>query len=130
MISLERFPAPPERQVQAGIVALFQSVGIRVRSTSQYRASHVAIGIPDLILLGDGWGGWYEVKTYQRGYQPFDRSTWVPKPLAPAQAAFLADAARAGQVAAWGGLLEAEALLIQQGYCVRSPHLTIVRRDG
>lgn len=128
---MTKLPVPTEKAVQAGVVQLLRSVGLVVRSTSQYRASHVAVGIPDLMVHGDGWSGWFEVKTYRAGWLPTDRSTWIPKPLRAEQAAFLADAAWGGQRTAWGGFNEAEQWLLDMGYLVRHPNglVLICKRD-
>lgn len=128
-----RLKPPTEKVEQALIIRLFRLAGIRVRSTSQYRASHVAAGIPDLMLHGAGWSGWFEVKAYQaKGYDRNNSLTWKTKELRPEQMAFMADASRAGQVVGSGASLDAQRLLVIQGLAkwVTPGVIQIIRQDG
>lgn len=123
---------PTEKAVQAQICALYRLAGCRIYSTSQYRPSHVSVGIPDLLVRhparGVSW--WFEVKTYQpRGFSWNDRATWHPKPLAPAQVVFATEAIQCGERHYWGGLPAAEDALIDLGLAMRddSGMIRIVR---
>ena len=108
-----------EKAEQRGIIDCFKRLGIRVYSTSQYRASHVSVGIPDLwcVYPAKGLAWWWESKRYQRtaGYSPFDRSTWVPEPWRPEQARFAEECHLGGVLHGWGGLAEAMAFVVALG---------------
>lgn len=112
---------PLEREVQAAIVDLFKRAGCRVYSSSQYRASHVSVGWPDLFVrhcaTGRRW--WFEVKSYKPGYSSLDPATWIPKPLSDAQERFAAECQMTGEAHYWGGYLEAEAALVAEGLAER-----------
>lgn len=109
---------PLEKREQAAVVRLFRAAGFVVGSTSQTRASRQMIGLPDLVLWHErlGRAGWFEVKRYKlAGYLPTDRATWRPEPLSPAQAEVRRLARACNQIHGWGGLAEAEALLVDLG---------------
>jgi hypothetical protein len=111
--------APPlEKEEQRRVVELFRLAGCRVHTTSQYRASHVAVGLPDLIVFHEGaraqW--WFEVKRYEaKGFNPWFRKTWHPFPLRADQAEFRRVALACGQRHYFGGIVEAEAVLVEIG---------------
>ena len=44
-------PVPLEKEVQAAVVNFYRLVGCQVKSTSQARASKVALGLPDLLVF-------------------------------------------------------------------------------
>ena len=126
-----------EKDEQRAVVGLFRAVGATVYSMSQYRASHVAIGLPDLYVMhaprGLAW--WFECKRYEGmwrrdgeavAYNPFDRSTWQAKPLAPPQAVFADHCCAVGIRHFWGGLREAEEALVELGLAVRAGNLGIL----
>lgn len=126
MISLRRLPGQGSKPVprlekleQRECVRLFQSVGCVVHSTSQYRAAGITPGMPDLYVVHrrKGVWFWFEVKKAQRtaGFDPFDRSTWIPEPLRPAQLAFRANCLLTHQPHFWGTAIEAQAALITVG---------------
>ena len=109
---------PLEKAVQAQVVSVFRVHGCRVYSTSQYRASHVAEGFPDLYVMHPIAGSWwFEVKRPKRS-SSFDRwkmETWEPEPLSPKQVAFRTSCHGCGVRHAWGGYREAVTLLQSLG---------------
>ena len=114
---------PLEKHVQKAVIDLFKRVGCKVYTTSQYRASHVSVGFPDLYVRHPAtrqcW--WFETKTYEAaGWQPYRRDTWRPKPLSPAQVTFREEAVACGEHHYWGGEPEAEACLIELGLASRN----------
>lgn len=127
-----RFKPPRESEVQAMLIRFFTLGGWKVGSTSQYRASRVMLGLPDLLLIHRGLGrfAWWETKaplerwrdhptdlwTY---YTPGLLRTWRSKPLSKVQQQFRDDALACGQLHGWGGLPEAEAFLLELGLGVR-----------
>lgn len=124
---------PLEKAIQAQIAALLRSVGFVVRNTSQVRPSMVAEGIPDLIIhhVGIGRGGWFEVKRPRvKGYDPRERATWIPEPLRPEQRTFGVQAAACGQIFAWGGVREAEQLLLDLGLAFFNRGVFTLRPNG
>ena len=128
-----RVPPPLEKYEQQAVATLLRLCGFKVRSTSQYRASHVAVGIPDLILHhpGIGQGGWWEVKRYrQKGWHPIKRDGWVPEPLRPEQEQFMQDALRSGQLFGWGGRLEAEIFVLGLNLARRAGNGGIIPSPG
>ncbi len=118
MMSVPALLPPDEKEVQRAVIRLFSLAGFKVRGTSQYRASRVAGGLPDLMAHHhrEAVALWFETKAPQRkGYDPLRRETWIPKPLSPEQVVFRADALRCRQRHYWGGLREAEAALVELG---------------
>lgn len=116
------FKPPLEKIVHRHVMDLFKRLGTTVYSTSQYRASHVAVGFPDLWCmhprLAKAW--FFEVKKYrQAGYNPMKPETWVPEPLRPEQAAFRDQCLATGILHAWGGTNEAIAFAEQIGLVQR-----------
>jgi hypothetical protein len=76
------------------------------------------VGLPDLVLMHPGLkrAGFFEVKRYEaKGYRPLDRSTWKPKQLRPEQELFRQDALACGLIYGFGGIREAEQLLVELG---------------
>jgi len=119
-----RIKPPLEKVVQRAVMQLFRAAGWTVRSLSQYRASHVAVGVPDLMMHHPRRGlfCWFEVKAPRpQGYDPRSRQN-VPRTLAPDQLLFRMDAVACGQRHYWGGLAEAEAALIEMGCATRAPN--------
>lgn len=116
---------PLEKHVQQQIARLFAACGGVVRSTSQTRASRIAVGVPDLLVHFPGVAFvFFECKTYRRPWRPMDAPTaWRVNPLSPDQETFRADCEAAGVRHAWGGLPQAEALVIELGLAER-------RKDG
>lgn len=125
-------PAPTEKVVQQTVIGLFRALGTFVGSTSQYRKSGQAVGLPDLVCQheGAGVGWWWETKAPFRRwrdhdtdpwteYSPLDRRTWRSKPLEPEQEKFRRRALACGQLHGWGGLVEAEDFLVEQGLAQR-----------
>ena len=56
--------SPLERDVQRQVVDVLKALGATVYATSQYRASRITPGIPDLYALHPKLGGvWVEVKS-------------------------------------------------------------------
>ena len=109
------FLPPLEREEQAVCVKLLRACGFIVRSTSQYRASHIAEGVPDLMLHHRGLraAGWFEVKKYKaRGYHPLARDNWRHEPLSEKQVIFREDALACGQLYGCGGRAECEEFVI------------------
>lgn len=125
---------PLEKMVQQQITRLFAAAGGIVRSTSQTRASRVAVGIPDLMIHFPGSGFvFFECKTYRRPWRPMDPpATWRPNPLSPDQVAFRDDCLAAGVRHAWGGLPQAEDLLVELGLAERRKdgHLIVRKRSS
>jgi hypothetical protein len=117
---------PLEKFVQQQITALFRACGGTVRTTSQTRASQVSPGIPDLLVHFPGVFVWFECKTYRRPWKPMARETWRPNPLAPEQDLFRRDCITSNVAHWWGGLPEAEALVIELGLATRRPDGQIV----
>jgi len=122
----ERVAPPVEKIEQRFVVDLFRAVGATVYPMSQYRASHVAIGLPDLYVMHPkaGLAWWFECKRYEAlwrdgdavvAYHPMDRRTWKPKPLAEPQIRFATECRMAGQRHYWGGRREAELALVALG---------------
>lgn len=109
---------PLEKVVQRQIMDLFLVHGAKVCTTSQYRASHVTEGMPDLYCIHRKAGGWwFEVKR-PRKLASFDRfrpETWEPEPLSPAQQEFRDLCLAAGVAHFWGGYREAKAALVTLG---------------
>lgn len=110
---------PLEKQVQAEVVQLFLAAGCSVRSLSQYRASMVSVGLPDLLVMHPRKGRWFwfEVKRPKacKTFDRFKRSTWVPEPLRMPQEAFREDCRSTGQPHYFGGFNEALAALVAEG---------------
>jgi len=126
--STPKFKPPLEKVVQASVIDLFRKAGIHVGSTSQYRASRVAEGIPDLLCHAEKIGAffWFETKSYHPkvpgswiGFNPYDRLTWSPLPLSPKQIEFRLRAVACGVRHFWGGLPQAEDALVALGFGVR-----------
>lgn len=114
-------PAPRlEKLEQAAVVFLFRTFGCTVRSLSQYRASHIAVGLPDLLChhLPTGQTWWFETKRYKRTtttgtkYRLFEPSTWEPEQLRPDQETFRDQSIVCGQRYFWGGIREAMGALV------------------
>ena len=100
----------PEKAVQSQVIDLFKKVGCHVYSTSQYRASHIAVGFPDLKVfcpVGSGAATWFECKARD--------AKGRLKPLRPAQAAFRAIATASGEDYDWGDLEIAKQVLVRWG---------------
>ncbi len=59
-----KWPVLAEKDVQRQVMAFFGPLGFAVVSTSQYRASEMAVGLPDLIgyHLACSLQFWFEVK--------------------------------------------------------------------
>lgn len=113
--------SPLEKDEQQAVRGILKAVGFTVHNTSQARASKVALGLPDLVILhpGIGKGGWWEVKRYKdRGYLDHDQSTWVPMPLRAEQAEFRTLALASGQLHGWGGRKEVLAFLMGLGLAI------------
>jgi len=111
-------PRPLEKAVQAQIVTLFRHAGGVVRSNSQYRASGVSLGFPDLHVSFPRIGKWtwFEVKRPKLAGFDFGKpQTWQPEGLRPDQEKFRDDCLATGQPHSWGGLREAEAVLVAFG---------------
>lgn len=102
---------PLEREVQSEVVQFFRGHGCVVRSLSQYRASMVSVGIPDLHISHPkkGYWFWFEVKRPKKhkDFHRFKRETWLAEPLRPAQEAFRLDCLATGQPFYFGGVQEA-----------------------
>lgn len=112
-----------EKEMQRAVVSLFRTFGATVHTTSQYRASHVAKGLPDLLCFHrEKRLAWYfETKKYRRitstgtHYEPFQPATWEPEPLRPDQRAF-ADLCLVCHLSHyWGGITEAKRALVELG---------------
>lgn len=104
------FTPPLEKIVHRHVIDLFKRLGTVVYSTSQYRASHVAVGFPDLWCmhprLAKAW--FWEVKKYRKaGFHPMKPETWVPESLRPEQAMFREHCLATGILHGWGGTSEA-----------------------
>lgn len=115
-----RRPKPRlEKLEQQECIRLFKSVGCAVHSTSQYRASAVTVGMPDLYVIHSRKGVWFwfEVKKAQSltTFTPFHRSTWVPEDLRLGQLQFRANCLATGQPHFWGTIVEAEKALLAVG---------------
>lgn len=118
MPSRPKWTAPLEKNVQALVTSLFKKAGCKVRSTSQYRASHIAEGPADLIVTHRARriGFWFEVKRPSgRAYNPAFPHAGEPEPLRPAQQEFRDDCLAAGWSHYWGGVTAAEDALIEEG---------------
>lgn len=112
-----------EKEIQRQVVTLFRTFGTIVHTTSQYRASHIAKGLPDLICFHRdhrlAW--WFETKKYRRvtaagvPYKPFQPATWEPEPLRPEQQTFADLCLVCGQRHFWGGITEARQALVELG---------------
>lgn len=119
-----KWPIPPEKEVQRQIVAFFRTLGFVVVSTSQYRASGMTVGLPDLIgyHLVCPLQFWFEVKKPRaktpngRRYNPHDPLTWEPEPLRPEQERFRQRCSNAGHLHGFGGIHEAWALAERMGF--------------
>lgn len=114
-----RKPKPPaEKIVQRQVATLFRSVGCTVRTTSQYRASGITPGMPDLYVTHcrAKLHAWFEVKKPKAaGFDPFKPETWIPEVLRPEQLIFRAECIATGQHHFWGGVREAQAALVTLG---------------
>lgn len=129
--NLKMRPPSETKVVQPHIVSLFRSAGCQADSTSQYRASHIVQGFPDLVVFAPAILKmfFFEVKSYlaewtnDRGvrirFNPFDEATWHPKPLEPAQVRFRERILTCGQLHYWGGVPEARATLVELGLAHR-----------
>jgi hypothetical protein len=113
-------PCPSEKTVQGTIVRVAKAVGFRVYSTSQYRASHVAVGMPDLKLFHPplNLGLWWETKTY--GKREWNRGEMRLKPLDPDQATFREYCAACRELYGWGALPEFYDMLLGRGLATRA----------
>jgi hypothetical protein len=142
-----RFKVPDEKQVQRAVLALFSLCGWKMGSTSQYRASRVMQGLPDLVghHLGIRRFMWWETKAplarWPRmgmgagavqwiNYNPHDRSTWRSKPLRPDQEVFRNAALQCNELHGWGGSVEAEEFMITLGLGERLPSGVFQPRFG
>ncbi len=116
-------PRPLEKDVQKGIVRLFRSMGGIVHSTSQYRASHVTEGMPDLHNAFPFLRAWFWFETKRplatAEFHPFKPYLWTPEPLRPSQEEFRQNCLATGAQHFWGGLKEAEDALISIGAAER-----------
>jgi len=144
MTVLQKVPKmrpPLERIVQAGIIDLFRKIGIHVGSTSQYRASHVVEGLPDLIChaLAINTFFWFESKSYLpswsdgdqvRRFNPYERSTWRPHPLSEKQQEFRDRALACGVRHYWGGFPQAEDALIDLGLAYRAASGVLILKSA
>lgn len=94
-----------EKEEQAAIIKLFRAHGFTVRSTSQSRASRVALGLPDLWVTHNTkpLAFWFEVKRQSGGV------------LSEFQKDFAADCERCGVKCMAGDRYHAEAFLRSQG---------------
>lgn len=120
-------PPSETKVVQPQIIDLFKRLGFKVDPTSQYRASHIAYGFPDLVVfaLPVAKMFFFEVKSYLREwtnaagqlvkFNLYDESTWRPKPLEPDQQIFREHCRACHQLHFWGGLPEARATLVELG---------------
>lgn len=122
----QKFKPPLEKDVQARCVKLLKLTGWTVYGMSQYRASHVAVGVADLFALHPRLGSlWWETKppvaswTDDAGvrvlFNPFKPETWRPRRLSPEQETFRRNLIAAGQRHGWGTDRSLEALLIELG---------------
>ncbi len=94
---------PREKDVQTRVARFYASCGCHVYSTSQYRASRMAIGIPDLYVVHPRIGGfWHEVK--RPGGKQSD-----------GQHLFQVEVEAAGVGYVLGGIDEAQAFLTARG---------------
>lgn len=140
-----RYKPPSEKETQRAVIRLFRAIGATVRSLSQYRASMVAIGSPDLLCHHRGipasW--WFETKPplarwrddhgIMVYFDPNRPATWKPRALDAAQAAFREDALGCGDRHFWGDLRAAEEAVIALGRGYRLPNGVLqigVRRVG
>ena len=127
-----RFPVPDEKTVQRDLLRLFAYAGCLMGSTSQYRASRVLEGLPDLVgwHLGIKRFLWWESKAPVARwrdrdadpwiyYSPYHRATWRSKPLSVKQQEFREAAVACGELHGWGGIVEAETFLIELGLANR-----------
>jgi hypothetical protein len=122
-----KFKPPLEKNVQRACVQLLRLAGFRVYSTSQYRASHVAVGLFDLFCLHTRkplalwWetkrplARWRDTSGIVHRYEPHRPETWMPEDLSPNQRAFGQALTRAGQPWGWGELRALERKLIDLG---------------
>ena len=139
MTLLKKYPARPrekgftppyEKLEQAAVTNLFLATGARVFNMSQYRASHVAVGISDLYVMHErrrvAW--WFECKRYHAiwtngdetvCFDPFKRETWMPLTMSKAQQDFRASCLACGVPHFWGGRREAEDALVEVGLAQR-----------
>lgn len=138
---MSRLDAPPlgplkpiaEKDVQRQVAALLAASGFTVRNTSQVRPSMVAVGIPDLILHHPRIrkAGWFEVKKYRvRGYDPRDESTWRLESMSLEQEMFRTEALACGQIHAWGGVRDAQKLLLDLGLAFYRSGMFTLRPHG
>lgn len=101
----------PEKVVQQHVVGLFRTAGCVVMSTSQYRASHVAVGLPDLLVFAPQPGirasTWFEVKARDKAGRL--------KPLRPEQVEFQQLCATCGTPYHWGDLEVCQQVLVSWG---------------
>lgn len=121
-------PCPREtKDVQPAIVSLAKAVGFEVYSMSQYRASHVAEGIPDLKMLHRrrAFGLWWETKTYYSG--PWQKGILELKPLSEKQAEFRANAIACGEPHGWGALPDFYSTLLLVGLADRRSGVIMLR---
>lgn len=126
-------PPSETKVVQPQIVDLFRRGGCECDSTSQYRASHIACGFPDLVVFARvvGLMFFFEVKSYlaewtsptglRIRFDLFDERTWRPKLLEPDQVKFREKALACNQLHFWGGLPQARDALVQIGLGYRLP---------
>lgn len=110
-----KWSTPLEKDVQRVIIDLFKHAGFKVRSTSQYRASHVDPDMPDLYCTYPerGLWFWFEVKRLQGfGWDPNFPQVGKPELLRQGQAEFRVTCLQTGQPHYWGAIHEAEEALI------------------
>lgn len=113
-----KWTPPTEKNVQSLCISLFRKAGCKVRSTSQYRASHIAPGIADLIVTHRErrLAFWFEVKRPRgKDYNPAFPHSNEPEDLRPDQDEFMFDCLAAGWNYYWGGVRMAEEALICEG---------------
>lgn len=134
-----RFNPPTEKDTQRAVVKLFRHAGCIVYSTSQYRASHIAVGFPDLFCrhLGMRLAFWWETKPPLARwrdrdkdpwtlYHPYKPETWRPRPLDPKQAEFRDAARTCLELYFWGDLRSAEDALVTLHLAVRADNGTLL----
>jgi hypothetical protein len=113
---------PSEKTIQQAIVDLAcgskvsPGLGFYRYSTSQYRASHVSEGLPDLILfqVKAGIALWWETKSYDG--KLWKRGTVALQPLSPMQERFRLHCRSTGELHGWGALPEFYLMLLLLGF--------------
>lgn len=116
------FKRPLESDVQRAIVRLFEAFQFTCHSTSQYRASGQALGLPDLWLMSDTHrkAFFWEVKRPAakdrdgNPYHPLRPWLAVPEPLRPKQVEFREMCLHSLTGHGWGTVHEARCYLVDE----------------